>query len=112
MEKTTIQEKLILKQLAQNLCGGFKMSEEMLSNILIGGWEVAKEHVQETDEYKRLEKINRLGQYTSEDDTEEAYDKLMLALADGNGNLSADEFVNMWEPLEWTYTVRSLIEEL
>jgi len=55
--------------------------------------------------------IERLGHYVSEDDTEEAYDKL-LAQMEIDGTVYADDFVCMWEPLEWRYTVSQLLDEV
>jgi len=55
--------------------------------------------------------VNRLSHYVSEDDVEEAYDKL-LAQADINGQVMADDVIDMWEPLEYHFTVSQLLEML
>lgn len=104
--------KITLKQMAQNLCAGFKMSEEMLSNILVNAWDVAEEHVKETDEYKRAKAIETLSHYVSENDVEAAYDTLIQMSENGYGEHMADEYIPMWQPLEHTYTVDQLLDEI
>jgi len=55
--------------------------------------------------------IERLGHYVSEDDVEEAYDKL-TAQAEIDGSVSADNIICIWEPLEFRYTVDQLLSEV
>ena len=54
--------------------------------------------------------IERLGHYVS-DDAEVSYDKL-LKQSEIDGNVSADDVVMVWEPLEYKYTVNQLIDEI
>jgi hypothetical protein len=60
---------------------------------------------------ERDKAIERLGHYVSEDDTHEAYDKLVeQEIIDGD--VMADDIVMMWEPLEFKYTVSQLLDEI
>ena len=54
--------------------------------------------------------IERLGHYVS-DDAEVSYDKL-LKQSEIDGNVSADDVVMVWEPLEYKYTVNQLLDEI
>ena len=72
---------LILKQMAQDLSEGLKMSPEMLSNILIHGWNIAKDKLYSDPEYRTQMRIEYLGQYICDDDLEEAYLNLMVSAA-------------------------------
>ncbi len=55
--------------------------------------------------------VERLGNFISEDDTYEAYDKL-VEQESINGDVMADYVVLMWEPLESRYTVSQLLDEI
>jgi len=55
--------------------------------------------------------VERLGHYVSEDDTYEAYDKL-VEQETIDGDVMADDIVMMWEPLEYRYTVSQLLDEI
>jgi len=54
--------------------------------------------------------IERLGHYVS-DDAEVSYNKL-LKQSEIDGNVSADDVVMVWEPLEYKYTVNQLLDEI
>jgi len=62
-------------------------------------------------EEKDMLPIKRLGNYVSEDDVHEAYNKL-LAQSEKDGSVMADDVVMMWEPLEFRYTVDQLMGEI
>jgi len=55
--------------------------------------------------------VERLGHYVSEDDTYEAYEKL-VEQETIDGDVMADDIVLMWEPLEYRYTVSQLLDEI
>lgn len=59
----------------------------------------------------RDEAIEKLGHYVSEDDVEEAYDKL-LEQAEIDDQVMADDVVCMWEPLEFRFSVSLLLEQI
>ena len=57
-----------------------------------------------------LQEVRNLGCYISDDDVKDAYNKL-LAQAEIDGSVDADEIVTMWEPLESkNLTVDELLE--
>lgn len=60
---------------------------------------------------ERDKAIERLGHYVSEDDTHEAYDKLVEQEAI-DGDVMSDDIVMMWEPLEYRYSVSQLLDEI
>jgi len=57
----------------------------------------------------RDKEIEALGHYISEDDVEEAYDKL-LKQAEIDGSVMADDVILMWCNTEYTYTVDQLLD--
>lgn len=58
---------------------------------------------------EREQAIERLSTFISEDDVEQALDKLQAAK---DGSVIADDIVLMWEPLENRFSVDELLEEI
>jgi len=89
----------------------FQGTEEQITNLRLlmehGDNDLPKEVVKTL----RDTFVERLGHYVSEDDTYEAYNKL-VEQETIDGDVMADDIVLMWEPLEYRYTVSQLLDEI
>jgi len=67
----------------------------------------------EENEWWRNEKhslaVTELSEFITDDDLDEAWDKL-VAQSEKDGSVLADDVVTMWEPLECSLTVNQLLE--
>lgn len=72
--------------------------------------EQALERLKNNDQYQKVCMIEKLGDFISADGIE-ALEKLE-AQEKIDGSVMADEVVDMWEPLEYKYTVNQLLEEI
>jgi len=54
----------------------------------------------------RIKFVDNLSHYVSEDDLDDAFDRLLAA----DDYTSADDVVLMWEPLSYKYSVKDLLE--
>lgn len=91
----------------------FEGTEQEITNLkaLLNGVEFFVPLPREVVVTERDKAIERLGHYISEDDTHEAYDKLVKQEAI-DGDVMADDIVIMWEPLEYRYSVSQLLDEI
>jgi len=91
----------------------FEGTEQEITNLkaLINGIEFYAPLPKEVVKTLRDTFVERLGHYVSEDDTYEAYNKL-VEQETIDGDVMADDIVMMWEPLEYRYTVSQLLDEI
>lgn len=73
--------------------------------------EQAEERLKTDKRYQRACKIEKLGKFVSEDNPTDAYNRL-IAQAEIDDSVDADDVVNIWEPLEFKYTVKELLKEI
>jgi len=76
-----------------------------------GIFEQATKNLKTDEVYKKECAIQKLGEYVSEENVSEAYEKL-VAQAEINDQIPVDNIITMWQPLEDRYTVSQLIEEI
>lgn len=64
-----------------------------------------------TDKHYHNHKIMRLSHIVSEDNPTDAYNRL-IAQAEIDDSVDADDVVDIWEALEFKYTVKELLKEI
>ena len=73
--------------------------------------ERAENGLKHNPDYTRGKMLDKLGEYICEDDIDEALQKLEKQ-NDIDASVMCDDIISMWEPMEYTFTVEQLLEEI